>query len=125
MTGRFQGKPRNQYFWNQRLLEHIPQQWITKFISGVVKSLTYLVEGIINDVWFVDYVLVSRRDNRRIGRRWFCRGTDPDGNAANTVETEQMLIDNKGGNVHVCSYVQLRGSIPVSWCQEADLTWRP
>lgn len=54
-----------------------------------------------------------------------CRGLDWDGNAANFVETEQMVIEYNEENIKVCSYVQTWGSIPLLWSQDPDLKWEP
>mgnify|MGYP002074198265 CR=1 FL=1 len=34
-----------------------------------------------------ELIIVSRRDKRRQGSRWICRGVDLDGNAVNSVQT--------------------------------------
>jgi hypothetical protein len=60
-----------------------------------------------------DFVLVSRKDNRRLGRRFIVRGLDKEGNAVNYVETEHAVILNETGGYRVASYVQTRGSIPL------------
>ena len=38
-----------------------------------------------------DFALISRKDSRRAGRRFIVRGLDREGNAANFVETEQII----------------------------------
>jgi phosphatidylinositol 4-phosphatase len=35
-----------------------------------------------------DFILITRRDKRRAGTRFFSRGTDLDGNPSNMAETE-------------------------------------
>jgi len=49
---------------------------------------------------------------RTTGCRFTKRGLDEHGQAANFVETEQILIFPDG---KVTSYVQIRGSIPLKW----------
>lgn len=49
--------------------------------------------------------------------RYFVRGIDDQGDVANYVETEQIVI--YAGNV--CSFVQTRGSIPLYWSQRPNL----
>ncbi|VDP06004.1 unnamed protein product [Soboliphyme baturini] len=49
------------------------------------------------------------------------RGIDNEGNAANFVETEQIL---EYGDI-LCSFVQTRGSIPLCWSQKPNLRWQP
>ena len=45
------------------------------------------------------------------GTRYLSRGLDDDGNVANFVETEQLLIYRD----QVYSFVQIRGSVPLFW----------
>jgi len=40
----------------------------------------------------IDFVLISRKDCRRPGRRFVTRGLDREGNAANFVETEHLFV---------------------------------
>jgi len=49
------------------------------------------------------------------------RGADPEGYAANFVESEQ-IVQSKG---YTASYVQVRGSMPFLWEQIVDLTYKP
>ena len=78
----------------------------------------------------MDFVLISRKDVRRLGRRFICRGLNEEGNSANFVETEQILI-GRANNIKdskeliVASYVQIRGSIPLLWSQSPYLCWAP
>ena len=63
--------------------------------------------------------LISRLSSRRAGTRFNSRGIDDDGNVANYVETETVFWAPSG----MCfSYVQLRGSVPVFWEQQAGFT---
>jgi len=62
--------------------------------------------------------LISRRSIRRIGSRYFSRGSDEEGNCSNFVETEQ-IIENES------AYLQLRGSIPIRWKQLPTLKYTP
>lgn len=58
-------------------------------------------------------MLISRRSRHRAGTRYKRRGVDEEGNCANYVETEQILVYQK----HKFSFVQIRGSVPVFWSQ--------
>lgn len=40
----------------------------------------------------LDFILISRKDCRRPGRRFITRGLDREGNAANFVETEHIFV---------------------------------
>lgn len=69
----------------------------------------------------ITWILVSRRNVKRAGTRLFMRGSDVEGNPANYVETEQML-EYSGQR---CSFVQIRGSIPIIWSQMPCLKYKP
>ena len=60
--------------------------------------------------------LISRLSCKRAGTRFNARGIDDEGNVANFVETESVFWSPSG----ICfSYVQIRGSIPLFWEQQA------
>ena len=52
------------------------------------------------------------------GPRYLKRGINDDGYVANEVEVETLLEDDDG---HICSHVQLRGSIPGYWKQDVSM----
>ena len=57
--------------------------------------------------------MISRRSVNKAGTRLNARGLDDNGNAANYVETEQlMMVDN-----NIYSFVITRGSVPIFWSQ--------
>lgn len=58
--------------------------------------------------------VVSRTSSLRSGMRFLTRGVDDEGNVANDVETETIVVSGK----YAMSHVQVRGSIPVFWSQE-------
>ena len=64
--------------------------------------------------------LISRRSRHRAGTRYKKRGTDAIGHCANYVETEQILF----WPPHWCSYVIVRGSVPLYWSQ-SGIQYRP
>ncbi|NWH28935.1 SAC1 phosphatase, partial [Grus americana] len=68
-----------------------------------------------------DWLLVSRRSCFRAGVRYYVRGIDSEGHAANFVETEQ-IVHYKGSKA---SFVQTRGSIPFFWSQRPNLKYKP
>ncbi|PKI37435.1 hypothetical protein CRG98_042176 [Punica granatum] len=68
-----------------------------------------------------DVTLIARRCSRRNGTRMWRRGADSDGYVANFVETEQ-IVQMHG---YTASFVQIRGSIPFTWEQIVDLTYKP
>jgi hypothetical protein len=61
--------------------------------------------------------VISRRSVERAGLRYLRRGIDDHGNAANCVETEQLLSSPSWAGSNIFSFVQIRGSIPVFFTQ--------
>ncbi|GAA5909534.1 hypothetical protein JCM5296_006064 [Sporobolomyces johnsonii] len=61
--------------------------------------------------------LISRRSIDRPGLRYQRRGINASGGTANFVETEFIVSTVRDGTPHTCSFVQLRGSIPIYWSQ--------
>ncbi|KAI9742293.1 MAG: hypothetical protein M1818_004193 [Claussenomyces sp. TS43310] len=62
--------------------------------------------------------LISRRSVKRAGLRYLRRGVDEDGNAANYVETEQILSSPEWSPTRsTYSFLQVRGSIPIFFSQ--------
>lgn len=61
--------------------------------------------------------VISRRSVERAGLRYLRRGIDDHGNAANCVETEQLLSPPSWTGGKIFSFVQIRGSIPVFFTQ--------
>ena len=73
----------------------------------------------------MDYIIVSRKDIRRLGRRYLVRGIDKTGAVANGGETEQIIIQYNENETKIATYVQLRGSIPLFWTQTPNLQYNP
>lgn len=86
----------------------------------------------------LSFVLLSRRERYRVGRRYVCRGADANGHVANFAETEQVLyVQNVGpitastpsafsdGSAYVFSFLQTRGSIPLLWTQPLSGKYSP
>ncbi|KAI5477835.1 protein of inositol phosphatase family [Pseudohyphozyma bogoriensis] len=65
----------------------------------------------------VNMVIMSRRSIERAGLRYQRRGINVQGGVANFVETEFLVGAERDGKLHVSSFVQTRGSIPVFWSQ--------
>ncbi|KAI1204802.1 putative SAC1 protein [Annulohypoxylon truncatum] len=92
-------------------------------------------------------VLITRKGRYRAGTRYFTRGLDDEGHAANYNETEQVIVLNdtgrglggyagssdmqsgkygaEGAEMQVLSYVQTRGSVPVYWAEINALKYTP
>ncbi|KAL2017457.1 hypothetical protein VTK56DRAFT_2053 [Thermocarpiscus australiensis] len=94
--------------------------------------------------------LITRRSRHRAGTRYFTRGLDDQGHAANYNETEQILILSDsttglggsagsggpgwqrstapaagGKDMQILSYVQTRGSVPAYWAEINTLKYTP
>uniref|UniRef100_A0A0D9XRA7 SAC domain-containing protein n=1 Tax=Leersia perrieri TaxID=77586 RepID=A0A0D9XRA7_9ORYZ len=95
-----------RFLWNSYLLEPLIEK---KNIHTEVGSEK------------VNVTLIARRCTRRIGTRMWRRGADPEGYAANFVESEQIMQSKE----FTASYVQVRGSMPFLWEQIVDLTYKP
>lgn len=109
-----------RFTWNrfaaQRLVDLGAIAWIVPVILGYVDVRHGLVNGKA-----VHFGLVSRRCADRPGLRFTARGADVYGNCSNFVETEQIVSHGDAYS----SYVQVRGSIPLLWKQEACLVYKP
>ncbi|KAI1425092.1 putative SAC1 protein [Xylaria sp. FL1777] len=93
-------------------------------------------------------VLITRKSRYRAGTRYFTRGLDEEGHAANYNETEQVVVLNDTGGglggyagstdmqsgkfgasdgreMQVMSYTQTRGSVPVYWSEINVLKYTP
>uniref|UniRef100_A0A2C9LVI7 Phosphatidylinositol-3-phosphatase SAC1 n=1 Tax=Biomphalaria glabrata TaxID=6526 RepID=A0A2C9LVI7_BIOGL len=110
-----------RFIWNSHALTELSQQpelsrFCLPMILGYVSVNSIKVNGKT-----LEYVLVSRRSIYRAGTRFNVRGLDLQGQAANFVETEQIVMHGSD----VCSFVQTRGSIPLFWTQKANLKRLP
>lgn len=110
-----------RFYWNHHVAEPFVEAGLERFIvpvtDGFCSSQTFQLRGTL-----LRFTLISRRSRFRAGVRFLSRGVDPQGNASNFVETEQILelVDVP----KVMSWVQIRGSIPVFWTQLGSTTER-
>ncbi|XP_040288126.1 phosphatidylinositol-3-phosphatase SAC1 isoform X1 [Bufo bufo] len=110
-----------RFVWNGHLLrEFSAQPEIHKFAVPVIHGFIAIHSCSINGKYF-DWILISRRSCFRAGVRYYVRGIDSEGHAANFVETEQIVYCNGGK----ASFVQTRGSIPFFWSQRPNLKYKP
>ncbi|KAK4790642.1 hypothetical protein SAY86_017946 [Trapa natans] len=113
-----QADPR--FLWNNYLLELLIDNKLDSYLLPVIQgSFQHFQAAIEKDI--VDVTLIARRCSRRNGTRMWRRGADSDGYVANFVETEQII--QMHGNT--ASFVQVRGSMPFTWKQIVDLTYKP
>lgn len=103
----------SRFFWNKFMLRHFPDEWKIPVVQGFVRVETCSIED--NEFQFI---LLSRRSCLRAGLRYEKRGVDADGNVANFVETEQIVII-ENPKPSVASFLQIRGSVPLFWNQNS------
>ncbi|XP_010238703.1 phosphoinositide phosphatase SAC7 isoform X2 [Brachypodium distachyon] len=113
-----QAEPR--FLWNSYLLEPLIENKLDQYLLPVIQGSFQNIHAEVGSEK-VDVTLIARRCTGRIGTRMWRRGADPEGYAANFVESEQ-IVQSKG---YTASYVQVRGSMPFLWEQIVDLTYKP
>nr|XP_057909456.1 phosphatidylinositol-3-phosphatase SAC1-B isoform X2 [Doryrhamphus excisus] len=110
-----------RFVWNGHLLrEFFAQPELHKFVYPVIHGFIVMKSSCINGKVF-DWSIISRRSCFRAGVRYYVRGIDTEGHAANYVETEQIVQYNSAK----ASFVQTRGSIPFYWSQRPNLKYKP
>uniref|UniRef100_A0A8C2W1M9 Phosphatidylinositol-3-phosphatase SAC1 n=2 Tax=Chinchilla lanigera TaxID=34839 RepID=A0A8C2W1M9_CHILA len=110
-----------RFVWNGHLLRELSAQpEVHRFALPVLHGFINMHSCSINGKYF-DWILISRRSCFRAGVRYYVRGIDSEGHAANFVETEQIV--HYGGSR--ASFVQTRGSIPIFWSQRPNLKYKP
>ncbi|KAH3670535.1 hypothetical protein OGAPHI_001050 [Ogataea philodendri] len=120
----------DRFVWNSFLLKPVFESfdrvydWFQPIIHGFIDQ----VDISIFDVQ-VYVTIIARRSHHFAGARFFKRGVNDRGDVANEVETEQIVSDMLTTSFHdpaagfynnprYTSFVQHRGSIPLSWSQE-------
>ncbi|KAI3464346.1 hypothetical protein Pfo_021009 [Paulownia fortunei] len=112
----------NMFVWNAFLTQAIRSRckntiWTIALVHGNFKQVRLSIFGRDFSV-----SLVSRRSRHFAGTRYLKRGVNDHGRVANDVETEQIVLDEEAGSCKgkMSSVVQMRGSIPLFWSQEAS-----
>lgn len=132
-------KYNERFVWNNALLEPLIQSfdrvydWFQPIIHGFIDQVEI---SVFETQVFV--TLIARRSHYFAGARFFKRGVNEMGNVANEVETEQIVANMLTSSFHdpiagfynnprYSSFVQHRGSIPLSWSQTtaANLRIKP
>ncbi|CAL1363520.1 unnamed protein product [Linum trigynum] len=110
------------FVWNEYLTRPIRIRcsntiWTIALVHGHFKQTRLSIFGRDFSV-----SLVSRRSRHFAGTRYLKRGVNDWGRVANDVETEQIILDEEAGSCKgkMSSVVQMRGSIPLFWSQEAS-----
>ena len=112
----------HRFFWNHNVIVDLiaceADEWIVPFMSAYIEHRPDCdVDGTKFTILFI-----SRRSQYRQGCRFTKRGLDENGNAANFVETEQILLFPDG---KITSYVQIRGSMPFQWASPVLMKYDP
>uniref|UniRef100_A0A1B0DB87 Uncharacterized protein n=1 Tax=Phlebotomus papatasi TaxID=29031 RepID=A0A1B0DB87_PHLPP len=111
----FRSVSRKRFVWNSFLLrpmEHIlHKDWLLEIIHGFISQSNINIFG-----RSVYVCLIARRSTRFAGTRFLKRGANHKGDVANEVETEQIVMDGR----RMCSFIQMRGSIPSHWSQDVS-----
>ena len=94
------------FAFNDQLLKEFQGLEYSPFRVPCIFGYVFLSSPVFKSGAKTDFSLISRKDCRRPGRRFITRGLDPEGNAANFVETEHIFVHNKeGGQMSVASFV--------------------
>nr|CAB3479686.1 unnamed protein product [Digitaria exilis] len=112
----------NLFVWNTFLTEPIRSRcrntlWTVALVHGHFKQVRLSIFG-----REINVVLISRRSRHFAGTRYLKRGVNDHGKVANDVETEQIVFEEEAGSWkgRMSAVVQMRGSIPLFWSQEAS-----
>lgn len=113
-------KPNAKFIWNKFLIQPMVE------VDMHNDFFLYLVHGFVSQAMLpisgrnLVITLIARRSTRYAGTRFLKRGANCDGEAANEVETEQIVHDANISSFRsglFTSFVQLRGSVPTYWSQ--------
>ncbi|KAI5391222.1 variant 2, Phosphoinositide phosphatase sac1 [Lathyrus oleraceus] len=112
----------NIFVWNAYLTQSVRSRcnntiWTIALVHGHFRQIRLSIFGRDFSV-----SLISRRSRHFAGTRYLKRGVNDRGRVANDVETEQIVLDEEAGSCKgkMSSVVQMRGSIPLFWSQEAS-----
>ena len=112
-----------RFQWNHKHVSRLSAfspQWTLDIMHGFFGSVSF---SSMNRNF--QFALFARRSQFFAGTRYKKRGLNGEGDCANEVELEQILV-SLGPPDHVFSFVQIRGSVPLQWCQEGNgLLGRP
>ncbi|KAM9824281.1 phosphatidylinositol-3-phosphatase SAC1-A [Neosynchiropus ocellatus] len=110
-----------RFVWNGNLLRELAAEpELHRFALPVMHGFIVMKPCFVNGKVF-EWILISRRSCFRAGVRYYVRGIDSEGHAANFVETEQIVL-YEGSKA---SFVQTRGSMPFYWSQRPNLKYKP
>ncbi|KAI8057833.1 SacI homology domain-containing protein [Syncephalis plumigaleata] len=115
----------DHFFWNghmlSRLLEYCKRNDSEAFDQLREQGLFLnLIQGYVgiaeswHDREWLKLALISRISCKRAGARFQTRGLDDDGNVANYVETELVVVTKD----YLRCHIQIRGNVPAFWEQQ-------
>jgi len=122
-----------RFFWNAALAKPVLEagggRFVLPFIMGFVEQL----EGVVlqgaspttRGEVAATLTLIARRSVHRAGTRHWRRGADQEGNVANFVESEQVVVAVTPSGPVTSSFVQVRGSIPLLWTELPNIKYKP
>lgn len=102
----------------------ITNEYLWPFVIPVIYGFVY-IHALHFENNKAEFVLISRKDCNRLGRRFVSRGLDEKGNASNFVESEHIIVHYEEDTYRVASHIQTRGSIPLIWTQTPTLKYNP
>ncbi|KAJ1408292.1 SAC domain [Sesbania bispinosa] len=110
------------FVWNEFLTRGIRNNiqntsWTVALVYGFFKQFKLSISGSEFNL-----IIIARRSRHYTGTRYLKRGVNEKGRVANDVETEQIVFTDArdGCPMQISSVVQIRGSIPLFWSQEAS-----
>eukprot|EP01114_Cavostelium_apophysatum_P020199 TRINITY_DN6706_c0_g1_i1.p1 TRINITY_DN6706_c0_g1~~TRINITY_DN6706_c0_g1_i1.p1 ORF type:complete len:811 (-),score=116.42 TRINITY_DN6706_c0_g1_i1:131-2563(-) len=123
-------KYNTMFVWNHFLMEDFLKKtsenssWMLPLMHGYFIQSKFSIYG-----KNISICLIARRSRFFAGTRYLKRGVNEQGNVANHVETEQIVVrydapmtltpDSKLCSIsHITSFVHIRGSIPLYWAQD-------
>ena len=115
----------NNYCWNYSIGKYFDTKGMNNFIFPLINGFVGIKES--NEYGDnMKFILIGRKDRRRSGVRLLIRGADSNGHVANSCENEEIIIfKDRENNIHLASFDQIRGSIPLMWTQEPSLNLNP
>ena len=116
-----------KYCWNYELARYFDIEGMNDFIFPVINGFIDIKEEKENYGEEFKFILIGRKDTRRSGVRLLIRGADKEGNIANSCENEEIVLYKPSNKeeIHLASFAQIRGSIPLIWTQEPSLQLNP
>ncbi|CAB62426.2 inositol polyphosphate phosphatase [Schizosaccharomyces pombe] len=121
-----------RFFWNKYAFHELIeltnkdlgfQEWIQPMIQGNIAITNSFLK-----TYNLRLCVITRHSPDYAGTRYFTRGVNAQGSAANFNEIEQIIMIESPITLEeqmVLSFTQIRGSIPMFWAEVNDLHYRP